>query len=509
MDTKIDSVTILGGGDSGLLTGLCIRKLNPELRIAIVDDFSKKPPNVGKSTYKEITNILHKFLKIDEELFISEVNPIWKGSVYFRDWCGCAPFHFPFDDFRKFPSEDTPKSVEAYYHHYDELYDSPDHRTKGEELVEKGKSPMYFVPEDGRYHQYDHVAYHLDTDRFNSFLRKICDGRNISLVNDRITTVDVDENHIQNVRGRNGSYESDLYIDASGFNRVIKKEVGGEFNNFDLPLDSAFNARTERSLSDIVPATVVETGDNGWFWQIDTFDNRDLGYVFASEFVSDGDALAEFLQHCDGAIQADDVTKYEFTSGYYENAWVENCIAIGNAEGFVEPLQSTGLTANAEAAATLSHLLASHGCINDAGIRETFNSWVRRTWQSIYDFISIHYKYSAGSTDFWRAMQSIELSSRVKQLIREFDSNGFATHVNPVKNNTEIDDTRIFHPINFYVIMRNMGAESGFYEENEFQVSEDVRDTKNDFYRNEKSEVEQFLTVEEVYRGIPELVNRK
>jgi hypothetical protein len=113
---------------------------------------------------------------------MSEVKPVWKGSVYFRDWCGYGPFHFPFDNVTKFPEEHTPRAAEHEYHYYETLYDSPDHRSKGEEIVEQRASPMYYAPESGRYRKYRYVAYHLNTERFNSFLRDLCRERDVSLV---------------------------------------------------------------------------------------------------------------------------------------------------------------------------------------------------------------------------------------------------------------------------------------------------------------------------------------
>jgi len=182
MDTEIREVTIVGGGDSGLLAGLSLRRTNPDLDIRVVDDFEREIPQVGKSTYHKITTILHEFLGIDEERFMSEVKPVWKGSVYFRDWCGYGPFHFPFDNVTKFPEEHTPRAAEHEYHYYETLYDSPDHRSKGEEIVEQRASPMYYAPESGRYRKYRYVAYHLNTERFNSSLRDRCRDRGISLV---------------------------------------------------------------------------------------------------------------------------------------------------------------------------------------------------------------------------------------------------------------------------------------------------------------------------------------
>lgn len=505
MTGKIDDVTIVGGGDSGLLCGLALQRLNPGLDVTIVDDFERDVPEVGKSTFLTIFSILHDTLDVDEQRFVSEVKPVWKASVYFRDWCDRPPFHYPFDVATKFPAPDTTDAVEYLYRYYDELHASPDHRTRCEAIVEQGKSPWYFDYRRGEHRKYDSVAYHFDSARFNGFLRDLCRERGIGLVDDEIVAVDATGDRIDRVRSETGAYEADLYVDATGFARVLKGELDDEFVDFGFPLDSAYNARYDRPLSEVVPATVVESGEHGWFWQIDTYDDRDLGYVYASEYADDDEALAAFLDHCDGDVSAADVERYEFDSGFYEQAWQGNCVAIGNAEGFVEPLQSTGLTLNAQAGVTLSNLLSARGRVDDGGIRDAYNAWVRRSWESTYDFISVHYKYSNGDTPFWEAMSSLDVSERVDHLFEEFDRVGFDTTLDPTTTDTAVEDLIVFRPRNFYTLARSMGATSAFYETNEFDVNDAVAREEDERYESIREDVADHLTTEELYRGVLEL----
>ena len=168
MDERVDQVTIVGGGDSGLLTGLALRQMNPGLEVSVVDDFDRDIPQVGKSTFREIQQILHGSLEIDEQRFVSEVKPVWKATVHFRDWCGYDAFHYPFDPATKFPGPHESDTYEQYYHWYDELYADPGHRSIGEEIAAQGKSPWHYAPQQNGYEKYEATAYHLATDRFNS-----------------------------------------------------------------------------------------------------------------------------------------------------------------------------------------------------------------------------------------------------------------------------------------------------------------------------------------------------
>lgn len=514
MASEIDDVLVVGGGDVGLLTALSVRQLNPDVRVRVVDDFQRPVPQVGKSTYREIQEILHGSLNIDESRFISEVRPVWKASVYFRDWCERPEFHYPFDPPEKYPSKDTQNAVEHYVYLYEETHVSPDHPTRCEAIVQQGSSPWFYGP-DGNLDRYDKVAYHLDTERFNTFLRTVCRERGISLVDDEVVGVETSGDRIESVRSRGQRYDADLYVDATGFNRVLRGTQDVAFRDFTFPLDSALNVRVDRSLVDVIPATVVESGDYGWFWHIDTYDDRDLGYVYGSDYVSEAEALAEFREYVadvapgdadpDTVVADRDVDRYEFSSGYYEEAWVENCLAIGNAGGFVEPLQSTALTANASLAVRFANLLSSHGRLADDGLREAFNTAVRRTWESIYDFVGVHYRYSSGDTAFWRDVEGMDVSPRVERIEAEFDRYGYDWTVD-VEDDSPITSLKVFSLPDFYTVMRSLGVESEFYESNDFPVSVDVARQQERLYEEIRNTVtDDHLTTQELYKGIMNL----
>lgn len=490
-------MTVVGGGDAGLLTALALRKLNPGLRIEVVDDFGETPTNVGKSTYRAIVPLLHDVLDIDEGRFLREVKPVWKGSVYFRDWCGYDPFHYPFDLRSVKPNVDDPRSGESLYYYYD----TQSMATPAEGIVEAGKAPLAYSPTEGGYVAYPHVAYHLEIGRFNDFLRTLCSERDVGLVDDRITDVEVGtDRRIESVESETTTYRSDLFVDATGFKRLLMGELESSFESFDVPLDTAIHAVAEGRIEDVVPATVVETGEYGWFWQIDTLDSRDLGYVFASDYVSEEEALAEFEAHRDEEFL--ETETYRFDSGVYEEAWVGNCVAAGNAVGFVEPLQSTALTTHLNSAVRLSRLLASHCRIADDGIRNSYNSFVRGTWNAIYDFISVHYRFADGDNEFWTEMQSIPVSEKVRRYIDYYDENGIELHDSELvgDDGTELD-MLAFPTSSLYIIMVNMGATSSFYENHEFEVSDEI-ETK---WRQRNAFVESLagecLTYEQVYKS--------
>ena len=501
MDRKINEIIIVGGGDSGLITALCLQRLNPTMDITVIDDFAESRSNVGKSTFKPLIHILHQILGIDQGRFVRDVRPAFKASVYFKDWCDRPPFHFPFDLEKTQPSLLDPHAGEKELFKYHNSFTSEQYRTNNEEMVSQRKTPFY-IDEHGRIDQYSSFAYHLPLGRFSQFLERIAKERGIALINDRITSVEWEEEWIERMTGEEAVYSADLFIDASGFSRVIKSEADSQFVDFHFPLDVAINAQFDHSISEVVPATVIETGECGWFWQIDTPDVRDIGYVYSSNHLSEEGAIEEFHKHVGRDIPGEQIGTYEFSSGFYESAWEGNHLAIGNAVGFVEPIQSTGLTVNAQSAVILSVLLASHGRINHQGIRDSYNAFVKTIWKEIYDFVALHYKFAPGENQFWQDIQSIETSERLSKIIQEYDTNGLGTTSNPLSYNEQLGNLLLFNLADFYTIMRSMGVESTFYESNELTVSSEVEAELSEQYRTMQEEVKNYLTTEQFYSGI-------
>lgn len=488
----IESVIVVGGGDAGLMAALILHQLHPDLDITIIDDFERPIPEVGKSTISYILYTFHDFLEIDKTRFVSEVKPIWKASVFFKDWCGKGPFHVPFDGFTLQPNQPSPQRFEVLYARYRDM----NYHSLGTEIAETGVTP--FAREQAGLTQYDHVAYHLGTDRLNTFLRDLATERGISLVDDEITQVDGDGDWITGIASDTTTYDAGLYVDASGFARVLMGRLDNTFNPYDFPLDSAVVATTDLSLADIEPATVIHSGEYGWFWQIDTYDCRDLGYVYASEYVSDEDAVHEFIARHDHAFTEDDINHYRYQAGAYEDAWVGNCVAVGNALGFVEPLQSTALTVNAQLCEKLSELLADHGRHNHPGTRDIYNACSQSIWDNVYDFVSIHYRYAAGDNDLWTAMQSVNTPDRLAKYLDPYHANGFNSYDD--YENVEGPPLNVFNYYLFYQLLRSLGVRSDFYEHRDIAVSPEVEDLISNQDDNITKRARLHLSYEDFYK---------
>jgi len=185
---------------------------------------------------------------------------------------------------------------------------------------------------------------------------------------------------------------ADLYIDASGFrNELLGKTLNEPFISFadTLFCDRAIVASRERNPSEAIePYTTAETYDNGWCWRIDHEHHINRGYVHSSQYMSEADAEAEFRRK-NPNFGPHRVVR--FRSGRYRRAWVGNVVAVGNAGGFVEPLEATALMLLSVQSRALVQMLMDCFLMPTSQMRDLHNNFIGGHWDDTRNFLAIHY----------------------------------------------------------------------------------------------------------------------
>jgi tryptophan halogenase len=200
---------------------------------------------------------------------------------------------------------------------------------------------------------------------------------------------------------------ADLFVDCSGFASVLLgKTLQVPYVSFKRSLfnDRAVVGGWQRTDEPIKPYTTAETMTAGWCWQIEHEFWINRGYVYSSDFISDEDAETEFRAK-NPKVEKTRIVR--FRSGRYERTWVGNVVAIGNASGFVEPLEATGLgLICAQAQALVEMLRADDQRINPSLVKH-YELRLEKTWEQIVNFLAVHYKFNTRlDTPYWRACQN-------------------------------------------------------------------------------------------------------
>jgi tryptophan halogenase len=254
-------------------------------------------------------------------------------------------------------------------------------------------------------------AYHFDAALFAKFLRSYATTRGVAHFLDEVTNVRLAEDgSIGGVQTQtSGELSADLYVDCTGFRGLLLNQALGEpFISFGEHLlnDSAvaLQVPSDAERCGINPFTTATALTSGWAWNIPLYNRNGTGYVYCSKFTTPGDAEAELRAHVGPAAEGCKANHIKMRIGRSRNSWVKNCVAVGLASGFVEPLESTGIFFIQH---NIEELVAHFpGTEPDDRSVHDFNRVVGGCIDGVRDFLALHYQAATRSdTPFWRAVK--------------------------------------------------------------------------------------------------------
>ena len=188
-----------------------------------------------------------------------------------------------------------------------------------------------------------------------------------------------------------------------------------------LPCDRAV-AVPCRSVEPLIPMTRATAHGAGWQWRIPLQHRIGNGHVYSSRFMSQEDATAILMGNLDGEPLAEP-RHIPFMPGRRKRVWNRNCIALGLAAGFFEPIESTNIHLIQTAVSRLMTLFPRGG-FDQADIDE-FNTQARIEYERVRDFIVLHYKATErDDTPFWRYCRTMEVPPTLQHKIDLYRSNG-------------------------------------------------------------------------------------
>lgn len=383
-----------------MLAALTLKKTAKWLSVSVIRSKKLGVIGVGEATTPWFRTYLHDKLKIDQRAFYQDVRPVWKlGNRLEWGPPERTHFNYPFGDaFVELQHRSLSKS-NAYFC----LAEGTGPPSTFGLLMDCNRAPVR-RDEQGRVRIDSHYAYHIENKVFVAFLESVALKRGISLSDNEVVDVPQDERGIVSLGLSNGSHVSaDLYIDASGFrSRLLGEALSEPFVSFadSLYCDTAITGQWERD-EPIRPYTTSTTMDHGWCWRTEFEEHVNRGYVFSSQFCSEDEAIAE-LKRVDPKI-GEPLNVIKFPTGRRADFWVKNVAAVGNAAGFVEPLESTGLQTIGETITTLAKCLVDSDGNPTEGMRRLANEHIANWWEDLRGFLAVHFKFNTRKdTAFWQ-----------------------------------------------------------------------------------------------------------
>ena len=108
----------------------------------------------------------------------------------------------------------------------------------------------------------------------------------------------------------------------------------------------------------------------------------------------------------------------KFTTGRREQLWSKNCVSIGLASGFLEPLESTSIHMVQTAVTRLIKLFPHNG-IKQSEVAE-YNRQTIDEMEHVRDFIILHYVLNERDEPFWRGCKSMQIPDTLAHKIELF-----------------------------------------------------------------------------------------
>jgi hypothetical protein len=433
----IRKIVIVGGGTAGWMTAAPLaQRLGKQCEIVLVESPEIGTIGVGEATLPTI-RFYNRALGLDGADFIKKTQATFKLGIEFKDWghLGNRFFH-GFGDFG--PSIEN-RSPHMHWLRLTRNYDNipPFEDWSVSSVMARHRR---FTPPAGDQPSASNAfsyGFHFDAGLYAAYLRDYAMQRGVTRIEGMITEVEQrpDDGFIAAVKLRDGRrIDGDLFIDCSGFRGLLIEgalKAGYDDWSDQLPCNSAL-AVPCASVAQLTPFTTSTAKTAGWVWRIPLQHRTGNGHVYSNAFTSDAEAERVLLDGLDGPA-LDTPRQLRFTTGRRRKQWVKNCVAIGLAGGFVEPLESTSISLIESAVGALIQFWPD--CDFRPGLADEFNRQICGRYESVRDFIIMHYKLTRrDDSEFWRYCANMPIPDALQhqiELFREsgrvviYDPNGF------------------------------------------------------------------------------------
>jgi len=455
-DGPIARIAIIGGGTAGWMAAAALaRVLGPQgPAITLVESEEIGTVGVGEATIPPI-QAFNALLGIDEDSFVRATQGTFKLGIEFVDWL--RPGHRYFHPFGVHGVDRGAVPFEAMWQRL---------RLAGEAAPLEAYSICAAAARAGRFMRPQpgntplaHIGYafHFDAALYARFLRKHAEAQGVVRQEGRVVEVvrDARPERIAAVVLADGTrIAADLFIDCTGFRGLLIGEtLGAGFEDWGhwLPNDRAVAVPTAPA-GPPVPFTRSTAHGAGWQWRIPLQYRTGNGHVYASRHISDDEATATLLAHLDGEPLAEP-RLLRFRTGRRDRFWIGNCVALGLASGFMEPLESTSIHLIQAGIARLLEMLPTRAF--EAADTRRYNRLMAAEFESIRDFLILHFHATERrDTPYWRQLATMPIPDSLAERIAIYNRTGRVFR----------EGDELFTKTSWLAVMDGQGLHPGTYD---------------------------------------------
>jgi len=404
------NIVIVGGGTAGWLCALSIVRAQPNVHnVTLVE--SKKIGIIGAG--EGSTQLLRDFLSnawfdtgVNLEDFMRECNATHKIGIKHVNWKGDNSWYFA-------PLDGSSTSGLA-----------PD--------IELCHT---LINNPNKFHTASHLgrcfenktlgsgSFHFDAFKVGEYFSKIAIKNGVTHIDDEVFGVVTEGNsdNIIKIKTKSGrDISGDFFIDCTGFNRSLCGAIDNKWVSYknNLLVDSAIGFQLPLD-NYVEPVTTAIAMKNGWMWKIPTTERYGCGYVYSSEYTSEENAKQEILDYYKTDIKF--LRNFKFEAGRSEYLWKGNCLALGLAAAFAEPLEATSIhtTIMQIMVFVMEHLnITKEDTCNHYRIKD-YNYRMTKMYDDFKEFLILHYMGGREDSEFWRYISSGNIMTEKTKYILE------------------------------------------------------------------------------------------
>jgi len=428
-DRRIRTIVVVGGGSAGWMSAAALRAATrrEECRIVVIESDEIGIVGVGEATLPTLKDF-NRFVGIDEDDFVRNSFGTFKLAIEYVNWTRIGHSYFnPLGGLLRGALGSGNTFPILYQYLLKRAVQGQKPNLDEYELCSVAAKSNRFNRPTREIPNFSY-AYHFDASFYAKYLRQHAEKLGTERVEGKITDVQLraDDGFIDAVILESGQrIEGDLFIDCSGFRALLAgKALKDPYEDWThwLPCDRAWAVPCE-SVTPLRPYTQAIARDAGWQWRIPLQHRIGNGHVFSSKFISEEKAADTLMSNLDGRA-LDEPRLVRFTTGRRTNAWVKNCVTVGLASGFIEPLESTSIHLIQSSIMSLLDLFPDRRF--DPLLISEYNSNMTNLFDRTRDFIILHYHATEREdTEFWRYCKNMSIPNTLAYRMEMFRKNGY------------------------------------------------------------------------------------
>ena len=418
------TIIIMGGGTAGWVSALYFlnksKDLNLNTKIKLISSNEIEPIGVGEGTLPSFVDFIEKICKIDKKEFLKETKGSFKYGVKFDNWNFdnqyCYNLVIGGTSYDTTNYQDQKLSWDFIQYIINNDINIPQKSLlkiiigESYDIIENNKIALSILPT---------YAYHFSASLLIPFLKKKCiEFQNFEHVEGTIESMSYDEiGFINNLKiNNNQEISGEFFVNCLGFksNTLLSNEYF-DIENWDNYIlnNSAFAIQVKNSPNETIETyTTAKAQEYGWCWKIPQYEKTGYGYVYSDNFINNEDKLYNDLLKTYNVKEKDIFkTKVVKSKPFFNKKQLhKNCLSLGLASGFVEPLEATSIHMTLTGLITFFGMVENEIEINSKYIN-IFNEKLEKVWKNVFKFIIHHYFTNNPINDYWKHYKNIQDSN--------------------------------------------------------------------------------------------------